>query len=105
VLHDRLSVLRDSARGLEGYEADHQLDLDIHVTIPEAEGNSMLRMFIDGLNLRIMHLRIVHRPDRLGAASAEHIEIIDALLGYDPEGARETMCMHLRHSRENRAVG
>jgi DNA-binding FadR family transcriptional regulator len=93
--------LSESTRRLEDYEIHHQLDLELHDLILEAAGNNTLRTLLDGLNSRIVQIRMVHRPDRLVAATAEHIEVIDALLAGDPRAASDAMRMHLRSSREN----
>ncbi len=102
-LRHRMTAVRDSARGLAAYEAHHQLDFELHDLIFAAAGNTTLRTLVDGLNFRIMQMRMVHRPDRLEAATAEHIEIIDALLARDGPAAADAMRKHLRSSRENLA--
>ncbi len=48
---------------------------------------------------RLLGIERLSRSGELGASAAEHLEIIDALLGRDTERARELMAAHLRHTR------
>ncbi|MGH2361404.1 MAG: GntR family transcriptional regulator [bacterium] len=102
-LRQRMTEVRESVTGLEEHEVHHQLDLELHAKILEAAGNITLQTLVDSLNIRVMQMRMVHRPDRLQAVIAEHIEILDALLARDPYAAANAMRKHLRNSRENLA--
>lgn len=103
-LRERMAAVCESERDLKDFELYHELDLKLHALICEASGNATLCAILDSLNLRIMQTRMIHRPERLVAASIEHINIIDALLARDPHAAAEAMRLHLHNSRENLAL-
>lgn len=94
-------ALQERGAGLEEYETHHQLDLRLHTLILEATGNATLKSLLDTVNARIVHMRMVHRPLRLQASIAEHLDIIAALLARDPARAAAAMRRHLKSRREN----
>ena len=99
-LGEELLRLRETNPGIEEYEIHHRIDVQLHSLILEAAGNQTLTKLIDGLSDRIMHIRMVHTPERLQASVAEHMEIISGFLAGDPMMASDAMRKHLENARE-----
>ncbi len=100
-LEEELLRFREEDPGIEEYEIHHRIDVQLHSLILEAAGNLTLKKVIDSLNNHIMHIRMVHTPERLQASVAEHMEIISGLLAGDPAMASGAMRKHLENAREN----
>ena len=100
-LQEELSRLDEKSPGIEEYEIHHRIDVQLHSLILETAGNRTLKEIIDGLNDRIMHIRMVHTPERLHASIKEHMEIISGLLMGDSMMASNAIRSHLENAREN----
>jgi DNA-binding GntR family transcriptional regulator len=74
--------------------ADRRSSCDLHLWIAEACGNPILASIIEDLKNRSQLLRL-GMPARTLPAYAEHLEIIDALIKSDGDGARVGMQRHI----------
>lgn len=76
----------------------------IHTFVFEAFGNKRLLEYYRGLQDHIERMRLYFfsqfRPERSEQSSAEHLEIINALIARDPERAENAMRTHLRNSTD-----
>jgi DNA-binding GntR family transcriptional regulator len=103
--HDRelLTSLRDDWRQL-AEDVDHEpdpgfvaADESFHITLAEAAGNAVL---VDQLRLLNDRIRVVRMQDfmvegRIQTTVAEHLEILDALLGGDSATAEQLLSEHI----------
>ncbi len=101
-LEKELLRLREANPGIEEYEINHRIDIQLHSLILETTGNQTLKKVIAGLNNHIMHVRMVHTPEHFRASVDDHLEIISALLARDSMKASDAMRKHLENAREYR---
>lgn len=75
-------------------------DEAFHERIAEASGNHVATEFLRDINARIRVLRIhdFAREDRITETIAEHLEIVRAVLGGDPDEAASFMRGHVQRS-------
>jgi len=75
-------------------------DEAFHERIAEASGNLVATEFLRDINARIRVLRIhdFARKDRINETIAEHLEIVRAVLGGDPDEAASFMRGHVQRS-------
>lgn len=78
-------------------QADWEVDTQLHQTIAEASGNSVLAELI--LNLRRKtHMFNLHRvPERFDIGHREHLAIVEALRRQDRDGARAAVRTHIEN--------
>ncbi|UCF92428.1 MAG: GntR family transcriptional regulator [Desulfobacterales bacterium] len=83
-----------------------RFDFAFHETIVDAVGNSLLsnvyRVNYD--KIKVIWLETVYPPERIIPAMEEHLEVIRAMKGREPETAAAAMEKHLIISK-NRALG
>lgn len=79
-------------------------DLDFHLQIAKASGNSRIYAFVSGplfSVLRLYRSRFSIVPGRSVHALSEHNAILAAIKKRDPDAAEAAMRHHIRQSREN----
>jgi len=80
--------------------ADHwEVDDLVHHSIAEAAGNPMVTSAIRDLRRRTHIFNTARMPHRLQPGASEHIALIDAVAGSDPELSRKLMGRHLDNVR------
>lgn len=80
--------------------ADHwAVDDLVHNTIAEAAGNPMVTAAIRDLRRRTHIFNTARMPHRLHPGGTEHMALIDAVTGTDPEASRRLMGQHLDNVR------
>lgn len=109
-LHIRDEQLADAQRILAGaeilvhavdeidHEAIMEADIAFHRVIAQAADNSALAALIDALASRTLRARMwlgLHREAQVRTAHREHLGILRALEGHDPDRARLLMSHHL----------
>jgi GntR family transcriptional repressor for pyruvate dehydrogenase complex len=84
-------------------EAFIEGDLDFHLALAEAAGNPLILSLIDSIVglLREQRLRTYYIDGGPERGQYHHKRILDAIEHRDPNGARDTMCAHLRQVRED----
>jgi GntR family transcriptional repressor for pyruvate dehydrogenase complex len=103
---DKLAAAEDLLRRNEAELAlpdpDHETvienDIAFHRIIAEAAGNPVLSALIDALGGRTMRDRLrrsIAEPGADETAHREHLSILAALAGHDPDRARTRMAAHL----------
>lgn len=86
------------AKSQEDIEALMDVDIEFHHRIARASGNKALEAFIDALANRTLRTRLwlaVNHDGSVGAAHAEHLEILAAIGNHNPDRARVLMSHHL----------
>ena len=83
-----------------------EADLDFHLALAEATGNSLITLLIDPIVdlLREQRTRIFNTPGGPTRGQAHHKQILEAVSKGDPEAARRTMREHLKQVREDSAA-
>jgi GntR family transcriptional regulator, transcriptional repressor for pyruvate dehydrogenase complex len=73
------------------------LDLEFHVAIAIASGNSLLSDLISLIRSQLARalLRVLHLPNALRLSFKEHVEILEAIKCHDAGAARAAMQAHL----------
>lgn len=76
------------------------LDEDFHQRLATASGNTYAERQLRDVNERIRILRIhdFTSEDRVRSTITEHLEIVDAVIGGDPDGAASFMRAHVQRS-------
>lgn len=110
VSDEQLKRIMDAHAQMEKFEnrTDFQVaDLEFHVTIAEATGNSVLSPIVEALWTEMsspMFMRMGHISGLVGEnepwAIKEHQAICDAFKTKDPEAAQKAMKAHLLHVKE-----
>ncbi|WP_158810965.1 GntR family transcriptional regulator [Beijerinckia sp. L45] len=77
------------------------LDEDIHLAVVDALHNDYLADLVRNLRRRTRLFELTEFPGKSQSAKTEHLRLIDALLGNDPEGAKRAMFEHLDGLRTN----
>lgn len=92
-------MLREEGPDLHGPDFVHA-DERFHRRLSEASGNEMAERVLADVNDRIRLVRIQDftTEDRVRATIAEHLEIVDAVLGGDPDAAASFMRAHVQRS-------
>jgi DNA-binding GntR family transcriptional regulator len=76
------------------------VDEMVHGTIAEAAGNPMLEAAIRDLRRRTHIFNTSKIPHRMQPGATEHIELLHAVTGDDPEKSRQLMGQHLDNVRD-----
>lgn len=102
---DIADAVRVSIRSLLAIDhptpADHwAVDDLVHNTIAEAAGNPMVTAAIRDLRRRTHIFNTARMPHRLHPGGSEHMVLIDAVAGTDPDLSRRLMGQHLDNVRE-----
>ncbi len=101
VLQDWEALAADerSSADMHGPELVHA-DEAFHERIAQASGNAEVLRLLHGLNGRIRVLRIhdFTSRDRIAATIAEHLEIVQTILGGDADAAAAFMRAHVQRS-------
>lgn len=94
-------TLLDGAEG--GLRAYFELTRDFDQAIDDAVANNYLRTALRSVRLHSARIRRLsqHNPERLGAAAAEHLLIVDAILAGDASLAAHATHVHLHQSLSN----
>lgn len=100
-LQKKLLDLQKEGVNFEGYEIHHDIDIKLHSLFLEEAGNEAMKKLMDGLNSRVMYIRMVHSPERFQPSVAKHLRIISGLLDVDPAMASNAMRRHLANGRED----
>jgi GntR family transcriptional repressor for pyruvate dehydrogenase complex len=86
------------------------LDLEFHITIANASGNTLLSDLISVIRSQLARTlsRVLQLPNALPLSLKEHVAILEAIERHDPEGARKAMHDHLdavlmRYAKANSA--
>ncbi len=80
---------------------DHvRLDDDLHLLIARIAGSRLLMDLIENLRRKTRMFDQGSIPARFEPGCHEHIEIIDAILGRDPDRAERAMRLHITNARE-----
>lgn len=81
--------------------ADHwAVDDLVHSTIAEAAGNPMVAASIRDLRRRTHIFNTARLPHRLQLGAGEHVELVRAVCGTDPDLSRRLMARHLDNVRD-----
>ena len=81
--------------------AEHyRIDELVHVTIAEAAGNQLIATTIRDLRRRTHMFNSARIPKRLMPGASEHLGLIGAVTGDDPERSRQLMGRHLDNVRD-----
>jgi GntR family transcriptional repressor for pyruvate dehydrogenase complex len=90
-----LAKMQSSLKDEKSYAA---LDLEFHVALAEASGNSLVSNLIELVRSQL--IKALHKvlvvPHALPLAHKEHTAIFEAVERRDPEGARKAMQAHLQ---------
>ncbi|MGM4912972.1 GntR family transcriptional regulator [Rhizobium sp. 768_B6_N1_8] len=102
---DEAEKVRVAIRGLlqlpKITPADHwSVDDLVHGTIAEAAGNPMVAAAIRDLRRRTHIFNTARMPHRLQPGGSEHMALIDAVAGDDPQLSRRLMGDHLDNVRD-----
>ncbi len=103
-LHQRLLQVPTLLDGLEGgLRAYFDLTRDFDQAIDDAVANNYLRTALRSVRLHSARIRRLsqHNPERLKAAAAEHLLIVDAILAGDASLAAHATHVHLHQSLSN----
>lgn len=97
-LHDRLVAAAGA-----GVDAFYDINTEFHEAIYEAAHNAFLADEVRRLRNRVAayRRRVTHMPTRIEDTIREHAEVMDAILGRDPEAAHRAMRAHLTLLGEN----
>ncbi len=76
------------------------VDEMVHGTIADAVGNPLLTASIRDLRRRTHLFNTARIPNRLLPGASEHVELIHAVMGDDPERSRRLMGLHLDNVRD-----
>lgn len=73
------------------------LDLEFHITLANASGNTLLSDLISVIRSQLARTltRVLKLPNALPLSLKEHITILDAIERHEPEAARKAMHDHL----------
>lgn len=100
---DEIAALREliaSSRGaVEATAEPHYPErLDLHNLIVRCTRNPAMTRYLQLVNqeLKLVRARSGFQTTRAPEALEEHVRIVDAIEGRDPEGAREAMAAHLQ---------
>ena len=96
-------------RLLSGAEASEELDREavravddaLHDAVSSATGNPQLAELVRSLRRRTQIFDLKSIPERTRATCEEHLAIVHAVGGADPQAAREAMRVHLKGVRES----
>ena len=80
--------------------AHSTLDSRLHLEIAKLAGSKLLVELIEGLKVKTMMFDQGSIPDRLMPGCHEHLAIIDAIIGQEPDAAAAAMKLHLVNVRE-----
>ncbi|MGP0225254.1 FadR/GntR family transcriptional regulator [Paenarthrobacter sp. NCHU4564] len=95
----------------DGFEAFESKDAELHRAIAAASRNGVMVRMFDVMNAaRALPVwgdrkRQTSTPERRRLYHQDHVVIVEALLGRDPEGAEAAMRNHLRRVAENLVGG
>ncbi|GGE53778.1 GntR family transcriptional regulator [Agaricicola taiwanensis] len=98
-LAHRLHALRDG--GDPTVPDHHQIDDDLHGTIAEASGNRLMGEIIADLRRKTRMFSMKRMPERFPAICQEHLEIVEALKGGDPDRAAKAATQHLDNVKQS----
>jgi DNA-binding GntR family transcriptional regulator len=73
------------------------IDENFHLRVAEAAGNPALaeQLQVVGDRIRVVRMQNFVHPDRIAVTIVQHLAILEALLGGDPDAAVELMRAHL----------
>lgn len=106
----QLDLLREAVNGMEkalisGNQEDwSEADTVYHETLSEACPNTLLGEIVVQMRNRVHHLANVDsqtNPARLQACTAEHREIVDAIVAKDGQGAADAMRNHINKLQQS----
>ena len=90
-------LLTQMKAALKDEKAFALLDLEFHVTLANASGNTLISDLISlirGQLVRALH-KVLVIPHALPLTHKEHTAIVDAIERHDPDAARQAMLSHL----------
>jgi DNA-binding FadR family transcriptional regulator len=97
-----LATLKDSIASMEAevtIGAFRQADLRFHMTIAEATGLQLLYDTVEHLRAALfVPFQVFELAQMRASTIREHHQIMDALVGHDPEAAEAFMVAHVTHS-------
>jgi DNA-binding GntR family transcriptional regulator len=93
-------IRRLMASGPEHRDSHWQTDNDLHDLLADAAGNQTARMVLQGLRQRTCVFDHKLLPERFAQGCAEHLRILDAVRGGDPETVQREMTRHLEQARD-----
>lgn len=102
-----LESMRQAVEAMDAFmdspEQFIEADLDFHLALAEATGNSLIPLLIDPIVdlLRVQRTRIFNVPGGPARGQKHHKRILEAVSNGDPEAAREAMRDHLKQVRED----
>lgn len=99
-VQEMLSVTRSS---IVEHGGRYPIELDFHDTLLELADNQLLSENVTRVHsrLRIARSKSGFVPARARAAYQEHLDILDAMLRRDVQGAEDAMRLHLINSRQS----
>jgi len=96
-----IAAIGELTRASEITPAQHwAVDEMVHGSIAEAAGNPMLASAIRDLRRRTHIFNTARIPHRLLPGASEHLELLDAVSGSDPERSRALMRQHLANVKD-----
>jgi GntR family transcriptional repressor for pyruvate dehydrogenase complex len=90
-------LLTQMKSALKDEKAFAALDLEFHITLANASGNTLISDLISlirGQLVKALH-KVLVIPHALPLTHKEHTAIVDAIERHDPEAARQAMLSHL----------
>ena len=90
------------------YEAFLELDTEVHLSLFQAAGNSLLMKLYEGINLHLQVVRAYQKAPGVAAGAsatqAEHTAILSALKARDVKALQKALTVHIRN-RERQLTG
>jgi GntR family transcriptional repressor for pyruvate dehydrogenase complex len=92
--HKLLSKMKTALKDTKEFAI---LDLEFHITIANASGNTLLSDLISVIRSQLARTlsRVLQLPNALPLSLKEHVAILEAIERHDPEAARKAMHDHL----------
>jgi len=104
-LEQELVISLQSDNSTYSYNEGYALNLEFHLIIARASGNSRLAGMVDKLQneseLVLGYDPHIARVDVAAAAAIQHYEIIERLRRRDKPGAQEAMKKHIEHAKNS----
>ena len=93
-LQQLLAKMKKSLKSEPDFAA---LDLEFHITIAAASGNTLLSDMVSMIRSQLMRAlsKVLRLPNAIPLSLKEHIAVVEAIKNRDPEAARTAMQAHL----------